>query len=131
MFILIYLTNSDLQYLIEMLSMTETLQCAFRNSFFYQKNHILNVPIMQYFGYPEPKFGFGYPRRLSGTRLPDIPDTALSINRIQYLGLNLPLEFALAPSALRIKDIALLLLYTYARMRISFATAQISFMMQS
>ena len=65
---------------------------------------------MQYLGYPEPKFWFGYPRRLSGTRLPEIPDTALSINRVQCMGLNLPLEFALAPSALGIKDIALLLL---------------------
>ena len=44
---------------------------------------------MQYFGCPEPKFGFGYPRRFSGTRLPEIPDTALSINQIQseYMGL--------------------------------------------
>ena len=32
------------------------------------------------FRVPEPKFGFGYPRQLSGTRLPEVPDTALLFN---------------------------------------------------
>ena len=54
-----------------MLSITETLQCAFRNNIFYQENH---VPMMQYFGYPNPNFGSGtrgdcrvadYPRYLT------------------------------------------------------------------
>ena len=75
-----------------MRSMTETLQYAFRNNIFIRKNH---VPIMQFFGYPNPNLG---PGTRGDCRVSDYPrpDIVLSINRIQYTGLNLPLEFALA-----------------------------------
>ena len=56
--------------------MTDTCQVSVKrtissvkSSFIFSNNVTFRVP--------EPKFWFGYPRRLPSTRLPDIPDTAL------------------------------------------------------
>ena len=76
----------DLSYLTGKISLKINFKCFRLPKYFFillkerlkESNYIFNFTHNAPFRVPKPKFRFGYPRRLSGTRLPQIPDTALA-----------------------------------------------------